>query len=142
MNKGRGSNPNSHSNKENLGVKGGDVSLTPQQWELAFQIGKGNRSKGIRKLIDLAAELHRLGAVRDVAEVDKVAIAAFQSLSRTYPDNLPYPQSLVLYLSARAAQGDDEAQAHLDYLESWSAEQAMDEILGEGAIAFPGGWIA
>ncbi|MHC5939266.1 hypothetical protein [Nostoc sp.] len=80
----------------------------------------------------------------------EVAALAYRLFRRTYPDNLPYPQSLlhilfqlVPYLEAKGDAGEMVVQIHqhIDYLESWGADVALDEMIGEGVIKTKDGWI-
>ena len=50
----RGSNPNSWNNKPKMGYVRNNINLTPQQWKAVELIGRGNKSEGIRLLIDVA----------------------------------------------------------------------------------------
>jgi hypothetical protein len=77
--------------------------------------GKGNRTK----LIELA-------------------VTAFKTFGRSYPDAMPYPQALIVEMEQAIAQGDDRWQPHLNYLYSWSVEQAQAEM-ADGVIEVKGG---
>jgi hypothetical protein len=110
--KGRGSNPRSHRNKPKLGAVKGIVNLRPDQWDFVEKVGDGNKSEGIRRLIEIHAKF--------------------------YPDNLPYPQAIAQacaasaiadYLIKRIAAGDTEAEQHWEYLQSWAVDQAMNEVV-------------
>lgn len=136
---GTGQNPNSYKNKPRIADDGfatpSSVSLSPSQWQLAKEVGGGNKSKGVRSLLELVEELYRLGAVSDVKDVPAVAIAAFQAYSRTY-GNLPYPQNLVVLLSGlesaiaaedweKVAQFQQQIQDCKEYLQSWGEPTAI-----------------
>ena len=54
---GKGSNPNSHGNNVKHPedrVIAGEVTLYSDQWAIVAKLGKGNKSKGIRFLIEMA----------------------------------------------------------------------------------------
>jgi hypothetical protein len=50
----RGQNPNSWNNKPKMGLQRNNINLTPKQWKAVELIGQGNKSEGVRRLIDLA----------------------------------------------------------------------------------------
>jgi len=94
---------------------------------------------------DLYDEIERLAVVNGLinlrngkgnrTKLIEMAVRAFKIFCRQWSmDTMPYPQKLADYLIRRAKEGDEEAQDHLDYLESWSVERSHKEILTEGVI--------
>lgn len=81
----------------------------------------------------------------------ETAALAYKLFRRTYPDNLPYPQSLmhtllklIPYLEAKGdgEQLIGEIEEHIEYIESWGVKAALDEMLAEGVLITPSGdWI-
>lgn len=60
---GRGKNPNSHRNKpkvNNQGVIPGEITLTEEHWQLAQDIGNGNKSAGIRHALESFKQLQEI----------------------------------------------------------------------------------
>lgn len=99
--KGRGSNPNSHNNKPRLGVQAKEVNLTPQQWEVAKQIGGGgdrDYSKGVRVLADIAisAGADNVDKLFSTLPVMSRAKIALQMLLEEHENATEYAES-VLY---------------------------------------------
>ena len=66
----------------------------------------------------------RSGKPNITQALEHVALV-YRAYSRTYPDNMSFPQSLCAYLLKRVAEGDKEAGQHLEYIESWGIEQNM-----------------
>lgn len=116
---GRGNNPNSHSNRKLLGKeaieKPTSIKLLPHQKQCAEELGAGNVSDGIRKVLDL--------------------------YGRDY-SGLTTPGKLVAILTA--AQSSPEPQKSdliaeaLEYIESWSIERSYEEAIAEGVFKAPG----
>jgi hypothetical protein len=107
---------------------------------------KGKRSETQMALPnELYDEIERLAAVHDLinprngkgnrTKLIEMAVRAFKLFCRQYnTDSMPYPQKLADYLIRRANEGDEEAQQHLDYLESWSTERSYEEVLAESTV--------
>lgn len=84
---------------------------------------------------DLYQEIERLAVMRGLinprngmgnrTKLIELAIDAFKAFSRSHPDNLPYPQALIVEMELAVASGDTKWQPHLDYLYSWSIEQTQ-----------------
>lgn len=99
---------------------------------------------------ELYEEIERLAVMRDLinprngngnrTKLIELAIDAFKAFSRSYPDNLPYPQALIVEMELAVASGDERWQPHLDYLYSWSIEQTQVEI-ADGVIEAGDSWI-
>ena len=99
---------------------------------------------------DLYEEIERLAVMRDLinprngngnrTKLIELAINAFKAFSRSYPDNLPYPQALIAEMELAVASGDTKWQPHLDYLYSWSVEQTQEEI-ADDVIKVGDSWI-
>lgn len=79
------------------------------------------------------------------SELIRLAVDSFKLFSRTYPEQLPYPQELIYLLSqldeAIASQDmktlqslQSRIQQNIEYLESWGAEVAYKEAIAEGVI--------
>lgn len=70
----------------------------------------------------------------------ETAALAYKLFRRTYPDRLPYPQALLHTLyQIQQSNGDtshllEQIQEHIEYIESWGAEVAMNEMIAEGVI--------
>lgn len=127
--KGKGSNPNSHGNKPRLGegaiAKG--VTLAPKQWDVASEIGDGNYSLGIRRLVDLALSI---GAI----DSEKL----FQRLPALGKSKLALQLLLEKYPKA-----EEYAEIVLAELEDLEIEQLYKEAIADGDINPPkGAWIA
>lgn len=98
--KGKGSNPNSQKNLKPRAktkkacelTKSTSITLNQEQIDSIKALGDGNLSEGIKIL-------------------NRV-------YSRTYPDCLLYPQSLILEMELAIKSGDTKWQPHLDYLYS------------------------
>ena len=117
----KGDHPSSRQNlingRNKKNAQKSTLSLSPQARELIALVGGGNMSGGVEKLAHFFRTLEVLAQMRGVS-ID-LLIPAFDLFSRTYPDNSPYPQALKFYLQRRSASGDEEAQKHLESLESW-----------------------
>lgn len=75
----------------------------------------------------------RSGGLNITQAVEHMALV-YRAYFRIYPEDMPFPQSLCAYLLKRVAAGDEEAQEHLDYIESWGIERDVREAIAEGAI--------
>lgn len=64
----------------------------------------------------------------------EMAVLALKVFGRSYPDNMPYPQALILEMELAVAKGDTRWEKHLDYLYSWSAEHDLTDQLSEQVI--------
>ena len=65
----------------------------------------------------------------------RLAIHTLRVWGRYYhTDSMPQPHGLIDYLWRRVQAGDEEAQEHLDYLESWSTVQDWEDGVAEGVI--------
>jgi hypothetical protein len=100
--KGRGTNPNSHGNNrigKELTVTG-DARLTPTQWGVAKKIGKGNASKGLRSLVDVAISVGAEDADILFAKLPHLGKAklALQLLLDGNPKAVEYAESVLLEL--------------------------------------------
>lgn len=94
---------------------------------------------------DLYEEIERLAAVHGIlnprnkqgnrTKLIELAIMAFKLFCRYYhTDSMPYPENLCRYIYRKALEGDQEAQEHLSYLESWSSVQQMQELMTEDIV--------
>jgi hypothetical protein len=101
------------------------------------------------RIEQIASTRHVIGSrasrIRTREDLSNLAVDAFNLFSRTYDDSLPYPQELVyLLIEINRAITDknweelEELQAKIDanieYLESWSASVALDEVIAEGGV--------
>jgi hypothetical protein len=114
---------------------------------------KGKRSETQMALPnELYDEIERLAVVHDLinprngkgnrTKLIEVAVRAFKLFCRQYNmDSMPYPQKLADYLIRKANKGDEEAQVHLDYLESWSTERSYEEVLAESTVKIRNSYI-
>lgn len=94
---------------------------------------------------DLYDEIERLAAIHGIlnprnkqgnrTRLIELAVMAFKLFCRYYhADSMPYPEKLAGYLHQKVLEGDQEAQEHLDYLESWSTIRETQELMAEGVI--------
>lgn len=94
---------------------------------------------------DVWEELERLAVIHGLINprngegnrcaVLRLAIHTLKVWGRYYHnDSMPQPHALVSYLHRRVEAGDEEAQEHLDYLESWSSLQNFKDSVTEGII--------
>lgn len=94
---------------------------------------------------DLYNEIERLAAIHGIlnprngqgnrTKLIELAVMAFKLFCRYYhTDSMPYPENLCRYLHQKVVEGDQEAQEHLSYLESWSSVQQMQELMTEGIV--------
>lgn len=95
------------------------VTLTPHQQVLDF----------LNKVaVDQYFWNPRSGKLNITQAVEHMALV-YRAYSRFYPKDMPFPQSLCHYLLQRVAAGDEEAEQHLEYIESWGVEQDMREAI-------------
>lgn len=75
----------------------------------------------------------RSGGLNITQAVEHMALV-YRAYSRFYPEDMPFPQSLCAYLLKRVVAGDEEAQEHLNYIESWGIERDVREAIAPSAI--------
>lgn len=121
--KGRGSNPNSHKNKPFLGVEPKEITLTPQQWEIAKTLGEGSYSKGVRSLIDFAISLGATNSDKLFAKLPAIGKAklAIQLLLEDHP------------------KAQEIAEAVLLDLEDLEIEHLYEDVIVDGVVKPKGG---
>lgn len=99
---------------------------------------------------DLYDEIERLAIAYDLinprngqgnrTKLIELVILSFKTFGRSYPDAMPYPQSLIVEMEKAVLEGDKRWQPHLDYLYSWSVEQTQEE-LADGVTKVGDSWI-
>ena len=101
------------------------------------------------RIEQIASTRHMIGSrasrIRTREDLSNLAVDAFNLFSRTYDDSLPYPQELVYLLIEinraiadknweRLEELQGKVEANIDYLESWSANVALAEVVAEGGV--------